>query len=275
MTNFPALITLNPSAIGGFQYSQFASNGTDLVFADASGTGILASDIDEWNDGGISYVWVDVPLLNGTNIWAYWGNKGSGAAGLAASNVWLNANYQIVYHLKETNFPYTDSTEQEPATNGVATTQTAGLIGHGQAFNGTSTYLTPGPVTLSNQFTTYAWVNLIPGAYNIQTIWCNQLGGYGNNGFAEFVNAYQSTDRGILIATGNVPGGSSTGTQPEFDTGNFPEGSWHLFTVTFDQPNALYNMFLDGVSLSSGPINAAFALTNQLNLGAFLNPNFW
>ena len=277
LVNFPVLVNLSTN-LPGFSYQQFAQpDGGDLRFTDSSGLLPIPFEIDEWNTNGASSVWVSVPSLSTSNdsIWAYWGNAGPIDPPPPASNVWLNAGYQIVYHLKETHFPYVDSTGQHPAGNGVAPAQTAGVVGHGQSFNGSSDYLTPGAVTLNNKFTTYAWVNLSPNVMNIQTIWCNQQGAYGNNGFAEFVNSYNTSDRGILIATGNVPGGSSTGTQSEFDTGNFPQGSWHLFTVTFDQPNSLYNMFLDGVSLSSGPINGAFGLTNQLNLGAFLNPTFY
>jgi hypothetical protein len=273
LTNFPALITLNPSTIGGLAYSQFQSNASDLRFTDASGTAMLPFEIDEWNDDGTSFVWVDVPLLNGTNIWAYWGNSNDMDIAPGPTNVWLDASYEIVYHLKETNFPYADSTGQYPATNGVATTQTVGVVGHGQSFNGTSDFLSPGAVTLSNMFTTYAWVYLDTSAYNIQTIWCNQLGGYGNNGFAEFVDSYNTADRGILVATGSVPGGSGSGTQPEF--GSLSTDQWHLFAVTFNQPAANFNAFLDGASIYSGAINPGFALTNDLYLGAFLNPNFW
>jgi hypothetical protein len=273
LTNFPALITLNPATTPGLSYSQFQSNGSDLRFTDASGTSMLAYEIDEWNYDGSSLIWVDVPLLNGTNIWAYWGNSNDTDVAPGSTNVWLDANYEIVYHLKETNFPYADSTGQYPATNGVATTQAAGYVGHGQSFNGTSDFLTPGAVTLSNMFTTYAWVYLDASANNIQTIWCNQLGNYGNNGFAEFIDAYGTADRGILVATGDVPGGSGSGTQPEF--GSLSSDQWHLFVVTFDQPTANFNAFLDGASIYSGAINAGFALTNELYLGAFLNPNFW
>jgi Concanavalin A-like lectin/glucanases superfamily/Immunoglobulin domain len=270
ITNFPALIALSSTNVPGLEFSQFATNGSDLVFADASGTAILPSEIDEWNDSGVSTIWVEIPLLNGTNIWAYWGNSGAPPQSPGASNVWLNANYEIVYHLKESGFPFADSTGHYPATNGSAPTPTAGIVGHGEAFNGTGNYLSPGPVTLSNQFTTYAWVNLDSSANNIQTVWANQVGGYGANGFAEFIDSYQSADRGILIASGQGGGG---GTQQEF--GTLSQDQWHFFVVTFDQIGGLFNCYVDGTLADSAGINENFGLTNELNLGAFDNPTFF
>jgi hypothetical protein len=270
VTNFPALITLSATNVPGLEFSQFASNGTDLVFADAGGKAILPSEIDEWNDNGVSTIWVGIPLLNGTNIWAYWGNSGSVPQPPGSSNVWLNANYEIVYHLKESGFPYADSTGQYPATNGGAPTPTAGIVGHGEAFNGSSDYLSPGAVVLSNQFTTYAWVNLNASAGNIQTIWANQVGGYGANGFAEFIDSYQTSDRGILIASGQGGGG---GTQQEF--GALSTDQWHFFVVTFDQVAGQFSCYVDGALLDTAGINSSFGLTNELNLGAFDNPVFF
>jgi hypothetical protein len=213
-----------------------------------------------------------LPLLNGSNIYAYWGDMTPTNQPPASSNVWINAGYEIVYHLKETNFPYADSTGQYPATNGVAPIQTNGVVGHAQAFNGTSQYLSPGSVTLSNAFTTYAWAYLPSSApAQIQTLWCNQHGGYGNNGFSEFINAYNTSDHGILLASGDS---GSQGAQPEF-TGAFSPGQWHLLAVSYNQQTSTVNTFLDGNFVGSGGCASDFALTNALNLGAFLDPTFW
>jgi hypothetical protein len=275
LTNFPALITLSSTTVQGLAMSQFSTNGSDVRFTDASGTGLLASEVDEWNVGGVSTVWVLIPLLNGSNIYAYWGDLTPTNQPPASSNVWINSGYEIVYHLKESAPPYADSTGQYPATNltnGTPPLQTNGVIGHGLALNGTSQAISPGAVTLSNQFTTYTWAYLSPSAAaQIQTLWCNQPGGYGNSGFAEFINAYNTSDHGILIANGdNV----SQKYQQEF-TGAFSPGQWHLLAVSYDQQAAVFNCFLDGSSVGSGGCANDFPLTNNLNLGAFLDPTFW
>jgi hypothetical protein len=278
LTNFPALVTLSPSTLQGLEFSQFETNGADIRFTDASGTGLLPSEVDEWNVGGVSTIWVLVPYLNGTNIWAYWGNSTPTNTPPAGTNVWVDSDYQIVYHLKETAPPYADSTGQYPATaapNGTATTQTNGVVGHGQAFNGTSSILSPGQVTLSNQFTTYVWAYLNGNApAQIQTLWCNQEGNYGNNGFAEFINSYNTDDNGILIASGDNVNPAEEH-QVEF-AGAFSPAHWHLLSVDCDSVNQTFTCFLDGsvVGTPSG-FSGDLQLTNALYLGAFLNPNFW
>jgi hypothetical protein len=211
---------------------------------------------------------VDIPLLNGSNIWAYWGNPDDTDVAPASTNVWLNAGYQIVYHLKESGFPYADSTGQYPATNGVAPTPTPGVVGLGQSFDNAA-YITPGVVTLSNQFTTYAWVFCPTSDYSEQSIWVNQEGGYGNNGFSEFLNSYQTSDNTIHADCGNNAG---AGADYEGDAVTF--GEWHLVAYTWDQPNSVTHMYVDGTFYGSGTGTAVnlFAITNQLNLGAFLNP---
>jgi hypothetical protein len=269
LTNFPALITLNPATIPGMSYSQFTGNGTDLRFTDATGTAMLPYEIDEWNDNGLSTIWVEIPVLNGTNIWAYWGNPADTDVSPASTNVWLNANYQIVYHLKESALPFADSTGQYPATNGVIPTPTNGVVGHGANFNGAD-YLTPGHVTLSNQFTAYAWTYISPSApANEQSIWVNQVGGYGANGFSWFVNSYQTSDQEQHFDCGN---GSGTGADKII--GSEAPGQWHLMVSTWDQPNTAVTSYIDGtlVGSATAPAFGVFALTNQLNLGSFLNP---
>ncbi len=270
LTNFPALITLSPSTIPGLAYAQFAANGSDLRFTDASGKGMLPFEIDEWNDGGLSTVWVEIPLLNGTNIWAYWGNPADADVAPAASNVWLNAGYEIVYHLKEGAFPFADSTGQYPATNGVAPAAAAGVVGHGGTFDGSTVYITPGPVTLSNQFTASAWIYINPSAANEQSIWVNQHGGYGLNGFSWFVDSYQTSDRENHVDSGNGAGSGNDAV-----IGTVTSGQWHLMVATWDQPDAKVTTYVDGSLTGSGTYVSTSSLTNELCLGAFLDPTLF
>ena len=276
LANFPALITLSTSNITGLAYNQFQSNGSDLRFTDASGTTMLPFEIDEWNNSGLSTVWVQIPVFNGTNIvWAYWGNTNDTDVPPASSNVWVDAGYQIVYHLKESALPLADSTGQYPATKGVAPTRTSGVVGHGESFNGTSDYISPGPVTLSNQFTVYAWINVNPAAANEETIWANQVGGYGSNGFSWFVDSYQTSDREDHMDSGTGTGGSYVGYDLHNASDTVSSGQWHFLVTTWNQPGTTVSDFVDGIPMISGTAVAGFALTNQLNLGAFLNPTLF
>ena len=165
--NFPVLVRFftNPPA---FSYRQFASpTGGDLRFTAADGITPIPFEIDEWNTNGISIVWARVPQLGSTNdfVWAYWGNPMATNLPASSTNgaVW-SADYLLVWHLKETGFPYADSARQHPALSGVAPILTPGQAGHCVQFNGASQFLDAGTVNLGNAFTLSAWVKITPTA---------------------------------------------------------------------------------------------------------------
>lgn len=107
LTNFPVLVVLsNNVGNSGFNYSSFLSaSGYDLRFgtdATPPTTG-LNYEIESWNPGGASYVWVQVPTIptNGTGaIWANWGNASASGQLPCTTNgaTWIN-QYAAVYHL--------------------------------------------------------------------------------------------------------------------------------------------------------------------------------
>jgi hypothetical protein len=272
-TYFPALIQLGAN-ISGFTYSQFAlPNAGDLSFADASGTAALPYEVDQWNTNGASTVWVGVPLLSSnSSIWMYWGNPAA-TTSLGSSNVWLNANYQIVYHLEQTNFPYLDSTGQYPATNGVAPLPTNGIVGLGADFDN-APYLTPGPVSLGTNFTLSSWVNYSPSANQLSVIWANGPGGYGNNEILLYVNLYNTVDREFVVETGN---GSSGGAQVGTPSGSVTFGVWHLLTASIDAVNGIARLYIDGFDqTATSPSITTFQTTNYLTLGSlYPGPNLF
>ncbi|MEM7392908.1 MAG: LamG-like jellyroll fold domain-containing protein, partial [Verrucomicrobiota bacterium] len=104
LTNFPALVVLN-SGINGFNYSDFTQPaGGDLRFFDAGMNAQLSHEIETWNPGGDSYVWVQVPLVSGSNtcVIAAWGKAGiSNQVGLR-HDAW-SESYLGVWHLDEDN----------------------------------------------------------------------------------------------------------------------------------------------------------------------------
>ncbi|MBW2280900.1 MAG: DUF2341 domain-containing protein, partial [Deltaproteobacteria bacterium] len=95
LADFPVLVTLNPSRI---QYGQTQPNGEDLRLYDSDGTTRLAHEIEQWNPGGTSYVWVRVPLIEGSNpadsIWMEYGNPHA-ADGQDPDGVW-ESGYRLV-----------------------------------------------------------------------------------------------------------------------------------------------------------------------------------
>jgi hypothetical protein len=273
LTNFPVLIRLGTN-LAGFSYRQFASpTGGDLRFTAADGQTLLPFELDEWATNGVSSIWVSVPRLASPadSIWAYWGNPLAATLPITSTNgaVW-KPNYLVVYHLKETGFPYADSSQQHPAITGVAPVSASGQIGRACAFDGHSQFLDAGVINVGDAFTLSAWVNIAVNATNIQTLWANQNGGYASPGFAWFVNTYQTADQKLDFASGDgVNGNETTNATVSF-------GHWHLLAAAVNRTNGTVEFFQDGADLGgSGLVVTDFANQADLNLGRFTNANFY
>jgi hypothetical protein len=276
LTNFPVLVTLGPSR-PGFSYSQFASpTGGDLRFTDSSGTVLVFHEIDEWNTNGVSSVWVRLPVLASTNdsIWAYWGNPAATNPPPYATDgsVWT-PNYYVVYHLKESGFPYADSTRRYPALSGTAPGSAVGMIGRGCSFNGAlSQYLNAGVLNLGNAFTLSAWANVAANAFDIQTIWASQKGGYESPGFAWFVNTFETNNQKLDFASGDGVNGDESMTA----AGAVSFGQWHLLTASVSRTKGNVELFVDGADAGgSSSVVTGFPSQATVNLGRFTNSMFY
>ncbi|MDD5523472.1 MAG: DUF2341 domain-containing protein [Kiritimatiellae bacterium] len=142
LTNFPALVVLGTN-ITDFSYSTFTApeSGGDLRFGNSNGTIMLNYEIEQWNTGGNSYVWVQIPEIVDTNtwIWAYWGNKNETTAPAYTTNgsTW-SQGYAGVWHM---NNAAADSTinKNDGTLIGYAANST-GIIANGQEFFGDDRY---------------------------------------------------------------------------------------------------------------------------------------
>lgn len=278
LQDFPVLVQLSTN-IPGFNYAHLASaTGGDLRFTDAGGSVIIPSEIDEWHPNGTSIVWVQVPTLSSSNnfIWAYWGNPGN-TTPPPGTNVWVPPSWQglpsydVVYHLKESGFPYFDSTGVNPSTNGTAPTLGTGLVGLGENFASPS-FLDVGSNNLDSQVTLSAWVNLLASDTAIQTVWANKNGGFANAGFALYVNDFNHPGNGqIEMENGD---GVSTSFNMQSASGAFPLGSWHLLTAVLDTSNNLGRIYVDTNLVASGALHTGIPMTNDLNLGTFIGGAF-
>jgi hypothetical protein len=275
LSNFPVLVNLS-SALPGFSYRQFASvTGSDLRFTDAHGFAVLLHEIDEWNTNGTSRVWVRVPQLATTNdfIWAYWGNPAAATPPVWSTNgsVWSSDHF-LVWHLKESGFPYADSADQFPAIPGVAPSSTSGLVGLGCALNGTSQFLNAQPVALGNAFTLSALVKLDNTATNIQTIWANKPGGWNSAGFGLFVDSFNTADKKLCLETGD----GTTGLTAATATGAVSFGIWHHIAAVVDRSGGSARLYVDGVDRTqSGGIVPTLNSQAAMNLGRLTNNSFY
>jgi hypothetical protein len=276
LLEFPVLVRLSAN-IPGFSYAQFASpaSGADLRFTAANGRE-LPFQIEQWNPAGESLIWVQVPSLATTNdyVTAHWGNSADSAMPACNTNgaVWATLsgsnNFLLVYHLNQSGFPFADSTLRYPANSGVSPASTAGMIGRGCGFNGTSQFLNSGLVNIGKAFTLSAWVNIAPSASNEQTIWCNKQGGWNTAGFDFYVNSYQTNDGIIYFDTADGVGGNVS---PRTAAHAVSFGQWHLLTGTLDGVGGTVHVYVDGVdqTISTG-VDAAFQTTNYVRCGALL-----
>ena len=96
LVDFPVLAVLADGV--NFDHALADASGADLRFVDADGVTVLPHEIESWNVGGVSTVWVSVPridaLSDADHAWLYFGGPSVPADG---GNVWPEA--AAVWHL--------------------------------------------------------------------------------------------------------------------------------------------------------------------------------
>ena len=130
LNNFPALITIDSSRI---DYASTKSGGADLRFIDSNNSTVLDYEIEEWVNGGTSYIWVKIPRIdagsNTDHIWMYYDNSSASDA-QNTPGVW-SEDYMAVWHL---NNDFADSTGQRPDATNNGSESVPGVSGSGQNF---------------------------------------------------------------------------------------------------------------------------------------------
>jgi len=178
LTDFPLRIRLDAT----FDYSKAKADGSDLRFIDADGVTQLAYQIESWNPGGDSFVWVKVPnvALGSDSITMYYGNAAAASPG-SGTAVWSDG-YRAVYQFGSdpgAGGPVPDLTGNGlDGLNAGAVHTTAGTVNGGAldfdpALNPTSDYVDLGAGNYINNVssaTFTAWINpdsLAPGSQHI------------------------------------------------------------------------------------------------------------
>ncbi|MEM7390788.1 MAG: LamG-like jellyroll fold domain-containing protein [Verrucomicrobiota bacterium] len=171
LTNFPVLVRLN-SDLAGFDYNQFTSpQGWDLRFvAQSNATEELPWEIERWEPGGTSFVWVRAPRIHAptSSIVALWGHARANYEPLYAldGRVW-NHGYTSVWHLAEN--PSGESGEIRNRIAGAphggfaagpVSTREDGLFGHAQRFGPATRELDFGPIAPLPEMTLECWFSL-------------------------------------------------------------------------------------------------------------------
>ncbi len=153
VSEFPVLVLLDASRI---DYAKVQPQGRDLRFVSASGT-VLAHEVELWNPGGVSVVWVKVPSVaagsTDQRVHMYYGNPGASSTENAAA-VWSNG-YVAVWHMGDLD----DSTGFAHHGSNLGSSEAPGFIGSARSFNGASTVSVPTSTALelTNAVSIEAW----------------------------------------------------------------------------------------------------------------------
>ena len=138
VAGFPLLVALDARV---FDYGGAAGDGSDLRFFDPDQTP-LPHEIETWDTGGPSVLWVRVPEVTGNSdqdfIWLYYGHPDPPAP--PAGDVW--SAYQMVHHL---GAGLDDSAALELEGEASGTELVAGQIGRGRRFDGIDDHIEIGP----------------------------------------------------------------------------------------------------------------------------------
>jgi hypothetical protein len=157
----PLLVVLNPDRI---DYEAAARDGRDLRFVGPDARTLLSHEIESWNPGGVSSVWVRLPEYGPDAavepLWMYYGNAAAAApAGTGA--VWDDA-FRFVYHLADVGSRQVrDASPRGRHGEKVSPANpcpVAGRIGGGQAFDGLGDFVDTGERGDLPRWTVETWV---------------------------------------------------------------------------------------------------------------------
>jgi len=277
LSNFPALIILSTN-VPNFSYSQFSSAaGADLRFSDAA-QNELSYEIEQWNPGGNSYIWVQIPALSSnTLLYAWWGNPAAATspAYLTNGTVW-SGGYVGVWHLNQTP----PTAERDSTGNGFSATPNANLNSASQqpglsagslVFNGVNSAMNiPNTNALGltgGRFTLSAWVNLqnatngvIIGKGQNNQSWYSWFMSVGNNPGVDQVNPANHLCVGLRNS-------GSTGDTLATQTSAVTLSNWVQVAGTLDGGNL--NLYINGQLNGVTPTTATpYSNTSQLWIGA-------
>ncbi len=254
-------MTLNS---GRIDYASTQDLGEDIRFVDSDGVSVLAHEIEEWNESGDSYVWVNVPRVDGNSntdyIWMYYGNASVGD-GQDANNTWVN--YRGVWHLNEDQTGtgnaglYQDSTINNfDGDDQISATGQDGQIAGGQEFDGADDYIDLGTTNIvdgTGTFTFSAWVNLdtLPGLNDHYGVY-SRYPGVDNGSFRIMMGQWAVANDSLIDISTN-------------------DGSWHDSTAN-SQASTLTWTYLAAVYDGLGNVDFFFD-GNPDGSSAYTEPN--
>ena len=271
LVNFPVLIVLDPSNV---DYGLMEANGADLRFVDADDSTLLDHEIESWNPGGTSYVWVRVPTIDGSSssdfIYLYYDKTGAADVQNAAG-VWSNG-YLAVWHLDDDpSVSVLDSTVN--AKHGTGTSMNSGnvvggQIGNATRFDGSAEYIRvpsgAGDILEINtaNLTIESWVRrngANPGVW--MALVGRQVGDADQpDSYGQLLNSADPSEPVAPINADAAYGG----------TGSVPDGTWRYLAATKDA--SFIRQYVSGSEAGqSASIGNVVSDANDVTIGAMEN----
>jgi RHS repeat-associated protein len=270
-TNFPVLISGTYPDLATASYGGGVTNlrGYDIIFtSDAAGATLLPFEQETYSAsmGTINY-WVQIPTLShttDTTIYMFYGNSAVATDFSNKVGVW-DSNYMSVWHMSDAayNLEVSDSTGLDSGTsqNDTALVTTAGEIGNGFNFDGSSEYLLsrnygapPSSVTLE------AWVQ--PGLSDIGGTVFSELNQEAVQGSTWFSSALEvetnNSVKACVWSSSEVCVTAGSG---------IAYGSWYHMVMEYNGSTHTLTGFVNGVQGGSTSVVATFPSTVYYGIG--------
>ena len=262
VSNFPVLVRLDAS---NFDFSQAASDGSDIRFETSSQTGALSYEIERWDAAAQkAEIWVKISTIqyndNTQFFRMFWGKTGQTTESSSANVFQYTNGFQGVWHLGEDGNTsangYGDATSNANHGTGSALTNSSDVTavsGLGQNFNGASNqsidFGTASTLHSSTSLTLEAWIN--PTSLSASRAILGKANSSNANPFHEYLLGIDGT--GTKASFSLTTAGALNTLN---GTTALSNGTWYHIAATFDGSTMrLYvNGALDASTSASGSV---------------------
>ena len=278
VNDVPVLVRISES-IPGFSYDDLKSDGSDIAFGVESGDEltIYPHEIETWDPGGTSLVWVKVPTLSAATEFAmYYGNGVSVAD--SSTDVW--SNYVGVWHLNEASGDARDATGHGLTalpSGANAAEDSIGVVncpvGTGRQLasaKGRKSYLAVADSNLldcGNSLTFSGWFKAYDTSTSYSMRYVSRKSKYTDKNGWEVEARYDTSSATVPATTVSARGASSgdhTATVPDI------RENWVHLSLVYDDTKLTY--YVNGVPQSPLTLNSACS-DNNLGLAFGNNPS--